>query len=217
MSLCFLEAFQDKVRGKITEDEYLDYLLAHCQGWTSIEHEEDDMMPWDPQKESLRDSDPFGYQIWLWSRQTHLDNTKGIIHSVSFYHDLRTVDVKPFKDVFKAYQEDGVDGIQEKLALLKDEDARNIVLALAIHALQDVRKDVLEFCLNRGFNWSEFFLDSANDFEKKKKDADICKVLQQSEFRRMWPWPIKRKARNPDEEEDPAEIFDYGGEYEIPW
>ena len=67
MSLCFLEAFRQKNNGSITEDEYLDHVLAHCQG---VEHEEDDT-----EMQELRAMDLFGYSIWSWSK--HMDSIKG--------------------------------------------------------------------------------------------------------------------------------------------
>ena len=44
MSLCFLEAFQEKQKGNITEQEYIHHLFVHCQG---VEHEGDDLMETD--------------------------------------------------------------------------------------------------------------------------------------------------------------------------
>jgi hypothetical protein len=76
-SLCFLEAFQAKESGKITQSHYLDYLLAHLQG---TEHEEDDKdvcepWIWESRMSGLTRCDPFGYSIRLWSVNT--DPIKG--------------------------------------------------------------------------------------------------------------------------------------------
>jgi|SRR5271170_1726395 len=69
MSLCFLEAFQEKQKGNITEQEYIHHLFVHCQG---VEHERDELVQidWD-----LLETDPFGYSIRCWSRL--MDHVKG--------------------------------------------------------------------------------------------------------------------------------------------
>ena len=77
MSLCFLEAFKQKESGTITQDEYMNHLLAHCQG---EDHEEDAMMPWDAPIFELKDSDLFGYSIWVWSKK--VDQMKGTSNHV---------------------------------------------------------------------------------------------------------------------------------------
>jgi hypothetical protein len=69
MSLCFLEAFEEKQKGNITEQEYFHHLFAHCLG---IEHERDESLniDWD-----LHDADPFGYSVRCWTRR--MDHVKG--------------------------------------------------------------------------------------------------------------------------------------------
>jgi hypothetical protein len=69
MSLCFLEAFQEKQKGNITEQEYIHYLLVHCQG---VEHEGDD---WREIDDNLLETDPFGYSVRSWSLR--IDHVKG--------------------------------------------------------------------------------------------------------------------------------------------
>jgi hypothetical protein len=44
MSLCFLEAFQEKQKENITEQEYIHHLFVHCQG---VEHKGDELMETD--------------------------------------------------------------------------------------------------------------------------------------------------------------------------
>jgi hypothetical protein len=64
MWLCFLGAFEKKKNGDITEDEYLQHLLAHFRdAW----HDEDEMKPWDAPISKLKSKDLFGYSIWHWS------------------------------------------------------------------------------------------------------------------------------------------------------
>jgi hypothetical protein len=76
MSLCFLEAFNQKKNGSITEDEYLQHLLAHCQG---VEHQYDESKPWDEPMVELKNADLFGYSIWLWSRKMDsIDGNKAL-------------------------------------------------------------------------------------------------------------------------------------------
>ena len=62
MSLCFLEAFEEKQKGNITEQEYIHHLLVHCQG---VEHERDELVKVDWK---LLEIDPFGYSVRCWSR-----------------------------------------------------------------------------------------------------------------------------------------------------
>lgn len=69
-SLCFLEAFQAKHKGDITEEEYIHNLLLHCQG---VEHDDDEerTLDW-----KLQESDPFGYSVRCWS--SRMDQVTGI-------------------------------------------------------------------------------------------------------------------------------------------
>jgi hypothetical protein len=69
MSLCFLEAFQEKQKGDITEQEYIHHLFVHCQG---IEHEGDD---WTKRDWDLLETDWFGYSVRSWSLR--VDHVKG--------------------------------------------------------------------------------------------------------------------------------------------
>ena len=69
MSLCFLEAFQEKQKGNITEQEYIHHLFVHCQG---IEHEGDD---WTKTDWNLLETDLFGYSDRSWSLR--IDHVKG--------------------------------------------------------------------------------------------------------------------------------------------
>ena len=69
MSLCFLEAFQEKQKGNITEQEYIHHLFVHCQG---VEHEGDD---WTETDGDLLEADSFGYSVRCWSLR--IDHVKG--------------------------------------------------------------------------------------------------------------------------------------------
>ena len=104
---------------------------------------------------------------------------------------------------------------------MEEEDTKRATESLAALALTDQRSDVLKFCLDRGFVYNGYFIDAANNFEKAYADSDISKILQASRFRQMWPWPKPKKDlkenSNSSEETDPAEVFDYGGEYEVDW
>ena len=70
MSLCFLEAFHEKEKGNITEEEYIHHILVHCQ---SVEHDEDE--GWGESAWKLEDADPFGYSVRCWSLQ--MDHVQG--------------------------------------------------------------------------------------------------------------------------------------------
>jgi hypothetical protein len=107
--------------------------------------------------------------------------------------------------------------VRDKLDSLKAEDGSHIKLALAHRALKECRGDILKLCLERGFSWSGSFLDAADQFEKERRDQAICALLQNSEFRTQWPWPKPKKTKKMEEEQDPAEVFDYGSKYEVPW
>jgi len=127
------------------------------------------------------------------------------------------LDQSPFKGVFIAYRTGNVNDIQGKLDLLTREDANRVTLSLAVLALKDRNPDILKVCLDRGFTHAGYFIDAANDFEKEEVDLEVCKVLQASKFRKAWPWPIPKNEHDSGEETDPAEAFDYGGEYEVDW
>jgi hypothetical protein len=107
--------------------------------------------------------------------------------------------------------------MQEKLEQVRPEDAKSIVLTLAHASLKDRRGDVLKFCLDRKFAWGGTFLDAANKFEKNETDPEIIHILQDSEFRKVWQWPIPKRVKEEWEETDLAEAFDYGGKYEVIW
>jgi len=86
-----------------------------------------------------------------------------------------------------------------------------------------------------GFAYSHYFTDTADKFQDINDDPETFKVLQESKMHKMRPWwNRKGKAtskknedekngnmgedKETDEEDyDPAEVFDYGGEYEVEW
>jgi len=199
MSPCFLEAYEKKQKGEITEDEYLQYLLAHFrEAW----HDEDEMSSFS----KLESVDLFGYSIWAWSSRSF---------SIA-------KDIKPLENVFRTYRSGNVDEIAEKLETLNEEDKKKATESLAALALTDRKPNILKFCLDRGFEYTAWFRDAANSFEEDdaNADSDIVEVLQASNFREKWPWPkpeIVREEHDEGEETDPAEVFDEGGEYEVIW
>ena len=88
---------------------------------------------------------------------------------------------------------------------------------MAVLALKDQRADVLKLCLNRGITYQYHFVDAANDFERDNPDSEMCKVLQESEFRKMWLRPIPKEPRAEGEETPPWEAFDYGWSHPVDW
>jgi hypothetical protein len=133
---------------------------------------------------------------------------------------LICLDIKPLLDVFVTYRTGDVKVIEEKLDLLGEKAAQRIASSLAVLALNDRNPDILKVCLDREFTYHNYFIDVANKFEKENIDPEVCNVLQASKFRQMWPWPIPKEdddENDDDEETDPAEAFDYGGEYEVDW
>jgi hypothetical protein len=107
--------------------------------------------------------------------------------------------------------------IKDKPERLKAQEAHKFTASLAVLALGDRRADVLELCLDRGFTYENYFIDGANDFERDNPDSEVCKVLQESDFRKRWPWPTPKEPRAEGEETPPWEAFDYGGSHPVDW
>ncbi|KAH8667476.1 hypothetical protein BGZ60DRAFT_409339 [Tricladium varicosporioides] len=190
MTLCFLEAFRQKKAGVITEEEYINHLLAHCEG---VEHEGDD---WQNTDYELLKADPFGYSVQLWALK--MESIK---------------DAKPFKEVFAAYRTGDIPEIKAKLDKLNEEHAGYARESLAMLALQDRRSKVLKFCFDEGFTFHGFFIDASNEFQNANNDPDTFKVLEESKMRELYP----RCPPSVEDNKPPEKDFDEGGDYEVSW
>jgi hypothetical protein len=137
-------------------------------------------------------------------------------------------DITPIKDIFMTYHSGEFGDIKDKLELFEADEggeearyvARKVTASLAQLALQDRRADVLKLCLDRGFTYENYFIDAANNLERDNPDSEICEVLQESDFRKMWPWPIPKEEGEEGEEGEetpPWEAFDYGGSHPVDW
>jgi hypothetical protein len=145
-------------------------------------------------------------------------------------------DATPFEDVFKTYRKGSLDEVKQKLDALPKEYERGIRKIQAFLALQDRRADVLKFCVEKDdFPYEAYFEDEANMVEPEK-DPETFKVLEESQFRKVYP----RRAKNPDSERvekssgaprlrlsgkakrektlmEIAATFDVGGSHPVDW
>ena len=106
------------------------------------------------------------------------------------------------------------------MGALEKEDRNRATESLTALAWTDRRPDILKLCLDREFTYNGWFIDAADSFERDEANANsnIAKILQASNFRRKWPLTKSKGANDENvEEDDPAAIFDEGGEYEVDW
>jgi hypothetical protein len=172
MSLCFMEAFKEKRKGNITEEEYIHHLLSHCKGVT---HDEDEKIT--GVYVELSDKDPFGYSLRCWAL------------------DMMLNDITPIENVFTAYRTGDVDEVQASMARLSDEHATLVRKSLSMLALQDRRAGVLKLCLDQGgFAYEHYFEDAANQVSESE-DPETFEVLENSRFRQIYPRNIRRSRR----------------------
>ena len=75
MLLSYLEAFRQKESGMISWEEYIHHLFARFTSFHN-EHDDDDV---EGLHKKLRDTDPFGYCIYCWSKD--IDKVKGTSQS----------------------------------------------------------------------------------------------------------------------------------------
>ena len=84
----------------------------------------------------------------------------------------------------------------------------------------DRRSDILKLCLDQGFAYEYSFEDAANRVNASD-DPETFKVLEESEFLKLYPWRAPRDEEDVEEEsdgeKDPSEVFDVGGRLPINW
>jgi hypothetical protein len=225
MSLCFLQAFEEKQKGNITEAEYIHHLLAHCQG---IEHDGDD---WTKEDWALLKADPFGYSVRCWSLRIapwtfKCENTHVYTCLISPNKKQADIDITPFEDVFTAYRTGDIAEIKDKLDRLNEENVEYLRKSLAMLALQERKADILKFCFEKSFAYENYFVDEANRVQADKDaDPELVKVVEESEMRKMYRWVAPRDedddwdedSEEEELDEDPCGVFDYGGKYDVGW
>ena len=129
--------------------------------------------------------------------------------------------------MFKAYRQDTLDGVKDKVGQLHGRSANGVIRALSLLSLQDRRTDVLQFCTNifdrsKMGPYDENFYNEANTVDEKK-DPAVFKVLEQSDFRIVHPRGVTYEPKpNESDEEIGArpgvpESFDIGGKFPVPW
>jgi hypothetical protein len=87
--------------------------------------------------------------------------------------------------------------------------------------LRDRRSDILKFCLDLGFTYEHYFDEAADRFQNANDDPEMYKILEESEFRKLYPRLPPRNEEDGGEEleedEDPSEVFDIGGRFPVDW
>ena len=86
----------------------------------------------------------------------------------------------------------------------------------------DRRSDILKLCLDQGgFAFEHFFEDAADEFQNASDDPETFKVLEESEFRKIYPRQPPRNVEDAEEEsegeEDPSGVFDKSGSLPVNW
>ncbi|QIX02278.1 hypothetical protein AMS68_007795 [Peltaster fructicola] len=200
MALCYMPAATAYRDGKITWEEYLHDLLIHCTtGWHDEDNEERGFY------HQLLEVDPFAYSLYCWR-----DNTTGV------------KDVSQLEAVFQAYKTGSLNDVKAKLAELTDNTAMYVRKSLCFLALRDRNAKMLKFCMDEGgFPYESYFEDEANRVDPAK-DPEVDAVLEQSEFRKMYPRrPAPGDAEDGDDDSvlsyDPAKEFDEGGSHPVDW
>ena len=126
------------------------------------------------------------------------------------------------EDVFAAYRTGGVDQVKASLDRLSEEHANYVRKSLAQLASQDRRSHILKLCLDQGgFAFEHYFEDAADRFQNASDDPETFKVLEESEFRKLYPQLAPRNEEGVEEEsegeEDPSVVFDRGGRPPVDW
>ena len=86
----------------------------------------------------------------------------------------------------------------------------------------DRRSDILKLCLDQGgFAFEHYFEEAADRFQNASDDPETFKVLEESQFRKLYPRQAPRNEEDVEEEsegeEDPSEVFDKGGRLPVIW
>jgi hypothetical protein len=72
--------------------------------------------------------------------------------------------------------------------------------------LQDRRSDILKLCLDQGgFAYEHCFEDAADSFQNANDDPETFKVLEESEFRKIYPRQPPRNEEDAEEESEGEE------------
>ncbi|KAI1075723.1 hypothetical protein F5B20DRAFT_559161 [Whalleya microplaca] len=194
-SLCFLEAFRERQQGNISEEEYYHYLLGHCTGPLHERDESDGpRIDWE-----LLEVDPFGYAVRCWAQGM----------------DQYVKDVTPFEQVFAAHRTRNVESVKARLNAIDERHAKPLRKLLALRALLDRQPEVLKLCLDMGgFAYESYFEDEANRV-KEEVDPETFKVLEGSEFRKLYP--RRNKEDLDDDDDEPSGVFDEGGTHPVDW
>jgi len=137
-----------------------------------------------------------------------------------------------FEKVFTEYYKDDLESVKSGLAKLETQHANYIRKFLAFLALKERRAEVLRYCLEEGgFAFEGYFEDEADRYqnqcvkERRKGEDVLWRVLEGSEFRRLFPWKEGEEGEggegdgegDGEEDVDSSEDFDVGGRFPVEW
>lgn len=106
------------------------------------------------------------------------------------------------EDVFVEYRHGSLATVEAKLNVLTEDRSKDVRKSLAMLALQERRADILKMCMDLGgFPYEGYFEDEANRVDEEK-DPETFQVLENSEFRRVYP---KREPTGSSEEESDSD------------
>jgi hypothetical protein len=112
-------------------------------------------------------------------------------------NELSTItDITPLKDVLMAYHQGNDNEVKAQLSQLDEQHARYLRESLATAALEDNRPEILKLCLDGGFIYRFYFKRAADRVEERGDEPELCKVLDESQFRKTRPRFIHRNDVN---------------------
>jgi hypothetical protein len=222
MTLCFLPAAQAKKAGSITEVEYIHQLLSHLLGLEHLHDGDDYPEPWPPQDEDLLELDPFACSVKRWVMRAVPNPVKGkpVLSSETYITNYFAIDITPLEAVFAAYRVGNIDDLKAKMSLLTEQQAKDVCNSLTVLAILERRADLLKYFFSLGYVVNDSLELVADQAQDAGDDAQICKIIEESEFRSQFPrLPPRGQRIGADESKDydPAEVFDRGGEYDVGW
>jgi hypothetical protein len=106
------------------------------------------------------------------------------------------------------------------MALLMKQQVKSVRNSLIVLVIKKRRADLLKNYFNLGFVYSDSLELMADQEQDASEDAEICKIPEESDFRQRFPrLPPKGQRIGADESksDDPAVVFDRGGEHDVGW
>jgi hypothetical protein len=101
----------------------------------------------------------------------------------------KLIDTTSLKDVLLAYHHGDDDAVKANLDQLSEQHAKYLLESLAVVSSLDNRTHIFKLCMDRGFCYRHFWIMHANRLQDKGNTTapEISKILDESEFRKLYP------------------------------